>query len=294
MDIKKCCVYYSNEKGYCIVPETKAKDVPVWVSIKPIETIAPNADIQELGSAIQKAFDSIEVVESPTLKEARNNQFWVELGFKGFGAFSKKHSAVVIEFHGEIVKVIKLIREKQGAYTRSQISDDIIEIDSESEGTISAIASAVMKLNDNPSEDNGTVEKQFTTLGKKKITYCMPCDKFEDCGDNGTDAYQVFKEAGTGNYIAFLIDNGYKELNEIEIQRVLERQLGVLKSFVCEKISSNRICVRAGNDDCKVESNIFVWDDEFLELQLFVNANRNSSIADEEYNNILNSIRVDE
>lgn len=293
MNIKRCCVYYSNKLGYCIVPEIKAKDVPAWVSIKPIEKIDSNADIQELSSAIQKAFDSIDFAENTTLKDARNNQFWVDLGFKGFGAFSKKYSAVDIEFDGKVVKLVKLIRENQGSYTRSKLNSDIIEIENESDGTFFETASKVMKFN-NIFEEKGTLEKHFTTHGRKKITFCIPCDIFEDYGDNGTDAYQVYREVETGNYIAFLIDNGYKELNEFEIQHVWEKQFGVLKSFSYEKTSNNRLCVRASNDHCQVESNIFIFDDEFLELQLFVNGCSNSIIVNEEYNKIVKSIKIDQ
>ena len=94
--MRKSCVYYNEKNGYYIVPEMRAKDVPVWVSAGPVERVEDNCDMSEVGKAIDRALNTSESYEAPTLAVARNNHFWVDYGYKSYGAFSKKHVAIQV------------------------------------------------------------------------------------------------------------------------------------------------------------------------------------------------------
>ena len=98
--MKRGCVYFNERSGYLIVPEMRAKDVPVWVSANPIEKVDIDRDMSEIGNAVRRALNTSEKNEAPKLSVAKSNHFWNEYGYKSFGGFSKKHSAVQVEDNG--------------------------------------------------------------------------------------------------------------------------------------------------------------------------------------------------
>ena len=54
--MKKICLYYNAKNGYYIVPQIRAKDVPVWVSVATSEKVGLDSD-EELASCIIQSVD---------------------------------------------------------------------------------------------------------------------------------------------------------------------------------------------------------------------------------------------
>ena len=285
--MKKCCVYFNDKSGYYVVPEIRAKDVPVWVSAGKIEQVDIDSDITVIGEAIHKALNTSDTLEAPELSIARNNHYWNDYGYKSYAAFSKNHSAVKVEDNGSKIQLTKLIRDKKGAYERSQIENDNVELDVCVESKVIAVAINKILGNDNIMQE--VVERSFMTLGKARVTYDFLNWDLEDCGDGGTDAYQIYRDLDSNNYIAFLIDNGYQSYDESAIRNVLERQFGIFDSFNYDS-ASNKICIKATNDKCLIESSLFYNDDDSLELLCYTE-HSDSKVVDI-YHKIRDSIQI--
>ena len=286
--MKKICLYYNAKNGYYIVPQIRAKDVPVWVSVATSEKVGLDSD-EELGKAILKNLDVSESAEAKKLAEAKKNLYWIDLGYKSFGAFSKQHAAIQIESDGEKVFLTKLIRDSKGAYEQSKAEGDSVAF---AVGAADMeLAIGVKKMLNIASEHPQQNEKSIITLGKNVFKYLEPSAELVDCGDGGTDAYQIYKEESNGNFIAFLIDNGYENLSEVAIRSVLERQFGIFTSFSFDNSDETKIVINGENNKYTIESNIYILQDEYIEIQLY-KINGVKSIISDEYHKIIDSVKI--
>ena len=172
---------------------------------------------------------------------------------------------------------------------RSQIDNDIIELDLYADSKV--ICTAIKKLLGGETLTREDNTKTFVTLGRATVTYNFINDDLEDCGDGGTDAYQIYKDLGSNDYIAFLIDNGYQSYAEDDIRSVLERQFGIFDSFAFDDSTPKQICIKAANEKCRIESSLFYNSDDSFELMCY--EEQSDSKVTEAYNKIRDSVRVE-
>lgn len=280
-------VFYNESKGYIIEAQGKAKEIPVYVVINPVDRLPSNANKTELADKIKNALLKSLDHEEIDLNEAKKYQYWKDLGCKSYRAFSKLFDAVEVEVKEDVI-LKKLIRDKQGAYEPSDDENDCVILTGEIDYL--NLASIVRSLLDLNEKEQVNKLSGFKTLGKAEVIYNEPLDDLVDCGDGGTDAYQIYEEPDTSNYIAFLIDNGYKEFNEACIKNKLETQYGVFNFFEYNESGDGHIIVKASNNKCMIESNLFYKECDSVEVLCYIEGT--SKIIKDEYSGIINSIHI--
>ncbi len=109
----------------------------------------------------------------------------------------------------------------------------------------------------------------FQTLNENTVSYTRPGDDFEDMGDGHTDAYQIFThEKYNKNYIAFLIDNKYSEINEDGIKSHWNQIYGELLEYHYEEIRDEqlKIVVTAKTKEVELFSHFYRDGEDLLEV----------------------------
>ena len=289
--MSRVMVFYNENKGYIISSYAKARKQGYLVVINPVITAEADASKEELINKIEMAFEVSK--NNPEIDFNIENRYcyWELKGVKTFREFCRKFAAVEInEVEGEI-RLYKQQGNSNATFTPSKAQGDRIIIDANTD--FHSIAEMALKLLYKGTDDAVIDTESFATLGKRIVRFKVPSDNLDDCGDGGTDAYKLYRESNSDNYIAFLIDNGYEDLNETDIRSVLERQFGAFQVFSFTEDSSQKLIIKAQNERCLIESTIFIMDDEYLELQLYVNRANDNGVITPEYHNLVESVSIE-
>ena len=139
----------------------------------------------------------------------------------------------------------------------------------------------------------------FTTINKNIISYSIPSDDFDDIGDGHTDAYQIFSyRKGENSYIAFLIDNGYKDFSETSIKNRWQVLYGDIHDFQYKELDESilKIKVSAKTNTKELNSCFFIDGDGLLEVMAEINilalTENNQKKAIQEYWKLIESVKV--
>lgn len=139
----------------------------------------------------------------------------------------------------------------------------------------------------------------FVTLHDTLVEYQKPSDDFEDAGDGGTDAYQIFVyEENSRNYIAFLMDHQYTAIHKSVIQKRWKKMFGNLLEFQFRETQNGilKFKARGKTNVSQIESYLFQDGDTFMEVMTEIDI-LNTSVKEQkeiaaELNQTINSITM--
>lgn len=287
--MNRAMVFYNENKGYIFSSYAKARKLGFLVVINPVITAEANETKDEVLKKIEMAYEVSKNNPETDYDLANKYCFWECMGIKTFKDLCKKFVAVEIIEKDGCIYLYKQHGNSNGTYTRSEAQEDCMSFDVNTD--FHYIAESALKLLNNGAIDAVTDIESFVTLGKRLVKFNVPSDEFVDYGDGGTDAYKIYRENNSENYIAFLIDNGYENLSEEAIRSVLERQFGIFTSFSFDNSDETKIVINGENNKYTIESNIYILQDEYIEIQLY-KINGVKSIISDEYHKIIDSVKI--
>lgn len=221
-------LYFNDRFGYILCAETTIKGTPIRTVMEPVTILESDVSAAMLGRGILDSLQTSKNANPITREELGQFRFWQTSGIKGFASFSKKFQCVSIELSGIILRMEKLIRDSDGGYVEPNTPSAEIPADS----TAEQLGSMALELFSVDQVQPTSQTMSFETIHSHTVTYLRPSDRFTDCGDGHTDAYQVFSfDAPPESYIAFLIDSGYSELGEMAIRSRWQQMFGELLNF---------------------------------------------------------------
>lgn len=266
-------IYYNSEWGYIVVADTTLYDSVMRVTIPPIMTENNNATELCLGKmaleALERSRNAMPVME----EEIADFNFWQVSGIKGFSAFSKRFQCVEVEEQETVYHVEQLIRERNGSYVWDESADGInLDLDCTEE----QMGRVIYKMfHEEILSDAGRSDTvSFETVNHQTIQFVHPPDQFQDVGDGNTDAYQIYTyQDDEKTYIAFLIDNGYAQVNQQGILKRWKQIYGNVQDFHFVKNTEGVIkyVATAKTQETIIKSYFCKDGDGWLEILLEIN-----------------------
>lgn len=266
-------IYYNSEWGYIVVADTTLYDSVMRVTIPPIMTENNNATELCLGKmaleALERSRNAMPVME----EEIADFNFWQVSGIKGFSAFSKRFQCVEVEEQETVYHVEQLIRERNGSYVWDESADGInLDLDCTEE----QMGRVIYKMfHEEILSDAGRSDTvSFETVNHQTIQFVHPPDQFQDVGDGNTDAYQIYTyQDDEKTYIAFLIDNGYAQVNQQGILKRWKQMYGNVQDFHFVKNTEGVIkyVATAKTQETIIKSYFCKDGDGWLEILLEIN-----------------------
>ena len=201
-------------KGYTIVSFTTIKGMGALTAVDPAIFMELGTTKADLCDAIKKALLLSETYGEVDRATKKKSCYWELTGIKNFKTFCKKNKAVEISDFGDGLNVYNLtIDEMYGLFTHSENENDRKDFGNCEDYDL-VTESVCSFLNSEALNKDDTENRSFTTVGQAVVAYLQPNDDLEYCGDGGTDAYALYRETDTENFIVFLIDNGYEAFDE--------------------------------------------------------------------------------
>ena len=266
-------IYYNSEWGYIVVADTTLYDSVMRVTIPPIMTENNNATELCLGKmaleALERSRNAMPVME----EEIADFNFWQVSGIKGFSAFSKRFQCVEVKEQETGYHVEQLIRERNGSYVWDESADGInLDLDCTEE----QMGRVIYKMfHEEILSDAGRSDTvSFETVNHQTIQFVHPPDQFQDVGDGNTDAYQIYTyQDDEKTYIAFLIDNGYAQVNQQGILKRWKQMYGNVQDFHFVKNTEGVIkyVATAKTQETIIKSYFCKDGDGWLEILLEIN-----------------------
>ena len=266
-------IYYNSEWGYIVVADTTLYDSVMRVTIPPIMTENNNATELCLGKmaleALERSRNAMPVME----EEIADFNFWQVSGIKGFSAFSKRFQCVEVEEQETVYHVEQLIRERNGSYVWDESADGInLDLDCTEE----QMGRVIYKMfHEEILSDAGRSDTvSFETVNHQTIQFVHPPDQFQDVGDGNTDAYQIYTyQDDEKTYIAFLIDNGYAQVNQQGVLKRWKQMYGNVQDFHFVKNTNGVIkyVATAKTQETIIKSYFCKDGDGWLEILLEIN-----------------------
>ena len=266
-------IYYNSEWGYLVVADTTLYDSVMRVTIPPIMTENNNATELCLGKmaleALERSRNAMPVME----EEIADFNFWQVSGIKGFSAFRKRFQCVEVKEQETGYHVEQLIRERNGSYVWDESADGInLNLDCTEE----QMGRVIYKMfHEEILSDAGRSDTvSFETVNHQTIQFVHPPDQFQDVGDGNTDAYQIYTyQDDEKTYIAFLIDNGYAQVNQQGILKRWKQIYGNVQDFHFVKNTEGVIkyVATAKTQETIIKSYFCKDGDGWLEILLEIN-----------------------
>lgn len=266
-------IYYNSEWGYLVVSDATLYDSVMRVTIPPVMTENNNATEICLGKmaleALKRSRNAMPVME----EEIADFNFWQVSGIKGFSAFRKRFQCVEVKEQETGYHVEQLIRERNGSYVWDESADGInLNLDCTEEQMGRAIYQI---FHEEILPDDGRSDiVSFETVNHQTIQFVHPPDQFQDVGDGNTDAYQIYTyQDDEKTYIAFLIDNGYAQVNQQGILKRWKQMYGNVQDFHFVKNTDGVIkyVATAKTQETIIKSYFCKDGDGWLEILLEIN-----------------------
>ena len=296
MNRKQAALYYKPEYGYIITPYAKKKDSILRCVIEPVITVPDQVDATLLGEGIVEALDITQNAQILDPLIAKDFEFWKIAGIKRLSIFSKIFRAIsIVEVNG-ILEVVECKRHKTGEYVGT--TDDMpvhLPLDS----SAVQIGKTVIDILSERNEIKDDTDRGFTTLDGNRVTYTRPPDSFLDVEDGNTDAYQIYvHEEDNETYIAFLIDNPYKEVTEAQIRKKWQQWYGELIEYRYQETSDASLKVKVSGKTMTSSLASYLYQDGemLMEVTTHINLSGTSKKVQKEiqaeFERVINSITV--
>lgn len=296
MNRKQAALYYKPEYGYIITPYAKKKDSILRCVIEPVITVPDQVDATLLGEGIVEALDITQNAQILDPLIAKDFEFWKIAGIKRLSIFSKIFRAIsIVEVNG-ILEVVECKRHKTGEYVGT--TDDMpvhLPLDS----SAVQIGKTVIDILSERNEIKDDTDRGFTTLDGNRVTYTRPPDSFLDIEDGNTDAYQIYvHEEDNETYIAFLIDNPYKEVTEAQIRKKWQQWYGELIEYRYQETSDASLKVKVSGKTMTSSLASYLYQDGemLMEVTTHINLSGTSKKVQKEiqaeFERVINSITV--
>lgn len=275
MEFGSAFLYYNPQWGYIIASDTTIADSIMRVTIEPVNTEKANITAEQLGKAIFAGLEKSRTALPVEREEIKNFKFWQISGIKSFAAFSKKFRCVEVIEQEDAYKLARLKRDSDGSF--SWIKNDletVLPLDS-SEEYMGQLLYNLLDIE----EINHEVKKDlawFQSVNENKVIFNRPSDDFIDIDDGHTDAYQIYiNQNDDKSYIAFLINNGYMEINSQGIERRWKQIYGYLEDYNFEESKDGllKIIVSAKTARSYIKSYFFQDGEDLLEVLTEVSTN---------------------
>jgi len=293
---KQAALYYKPEYGYIITPYAKKKDSILRCVIEPVITVPDQVDATLLGEGIVEALDITQNAQILDPLIAKDFEFWKIAGIKRLSIFSKIFRAIsIVEVNG-ILEVVECKRHKTGEYVGT--TDDMpvhLPLDS----SAVQIGKTVIDILSERNEIKDDTDRGFTTLDGNRVTCTRPPDSFLDIEDGNTDAYQIYvHEEDNETYIAFLIDNPYKEVTEAQIRKKWQQWYGELIEYRYQETSDASLKVKVSGKTMTSSLASYLYQDGemLMEVTTHINLSGTSKKVQKEiqaeFERVINSITV--
>lgn len=298
MNKESISIYYNSKWGYIAVSDTTLYDSVMRVTIPPVFTEKIDATEVCLGEMALAALENSKNAMPVTREEIEDFNFWQVSGIKGFSAFSRKFQCVEVREKNHLYHVEKLIRKKDGSYVWDENSEGInLDLDC----TPEQMGSVIYKM----FHEETKVQKDrldivsFETVNHHIVKFVQPPYQFQDAGDGNTDAYQIYTYQDDENtYIAFMVDNGYVQVNQQGILNRWKQIYGDIEEFCFKENVKGlmKYVVTAKTQERVIMSYFFEDGDDLLEILLEMNMRLSTEQkiqVNECLENIIKSIKIE-
>ncbi len=297
MEFGSVFLYYNPQWGYIIAPDTTIADTIMRVTIEPVSTEKVDITAEQLGKAIFAGLEKSRKSVPVEREEIKKFKFWQISGIKSFAAFSKKFRCIEVIEQENGYKLARLKRDSDGSF--SWIKNDMatvlpLDFSEEYMGKLLYNLLDVEKISHEEEKDLAW----FQSLNGNKVIFNRPSDDFMDIGDGHTDAYQIYiNKNDEKSYIAFLIDNGYPEINSQGIESCWKQMHGYLEEYNFEEIKDGllKIIVSAKTAQSNIKSYFYQDGEDLLEVLTEISTNISGETQInimKEINNIIESIKI--
>ena len=288
-------VYYNEKYGFIFTSETTIKGRIIRVTINPIIMADSDISVEQTGKYFFEALNKSRSALPVERSEIENYKFWEATKIKSFSAFSKKFICLRIEEKENTFEFEILQRESDGGYGYSGKSENKSQLRGDSDEQ--TVGKKISRLFSKKIHQDEEEQLSFKTLNNSIVEYTKPCYDFEDAGDGNTDAYQIYVyEKERNNYIAFLTDNNYSEINANAIRIRWEQIYGKLNEY--EYTQENgliKIKAYGKTDKYEVHANFFRDSENLTEVMLetdnALSHDKRKKILNE-YDKLINSIKI--
>lgn len=193
--------------------------------------------------------------------------FWKELGYRTYSAFSKQYDCIGISKNDENFRLILWQKDGRGDYIYSKDPNHTIylPLDVSPVDLAQEVKSLFAYVTAEP-EELLTIE----TASDNLLTYSLPDGiELEDLGDGHTDAYQIFASADYPNStIAFMIDSGYASFSETDMKEGYERHYGPLLEYTYKACRGKayKFQITGQTETSEIVSYLFPDGEDWLEV----------------------------
>lgn len=242
MDIE---IYFRPGFGCVVCPMSTVARTPIRVVIDPVMVLEEGFTPAMLGEAVLSTLERSKTAPPVPRVDQGAGRFWQVTGIRGFTAFSRKFQCVDLRGGGSRLDASLLIREPDGGYVHPEGQPPLsLPADAPPE----RLGTELLALfSPDPAEPPDRELRSFETLHGLTVTYRRPSDAFADQGDGHTDAYQIFAlEDAPQTCIAFLIDNGYRDLSGPSVLRRWQTQYGPISGFRFRRSGKPPLLASAG------------------------------------------------
>lgn len=298
MNKESISIYYNSKWGYIAVSDTTLCDSVMRVTIPPVFTEKIDATEVCLGEMALAALENSKNAMPVTREEIEDFNFWQVSGIKGFSAFSRKFQCVEVRVKNHLYHVEKLIRKKDGSYVWDENSEGInLDLDCTKE----QMGRVIYKLfhEETMFHDDQLDAVRFETVNHHIIKFVQPPYQFQDAGEGNTDAYQIYTyQDDEKTYIAFLIDNGYLQVDQQGILKRWKQIYGNIEDFCFKENAEGAIkyVVTAKTKEFVIKSYFCEDGDDWLEILLEMHnqlSAEQKKLVNECMDNILRSIKIE-
>ncbi len=283
-------ICYNKNKGYIILPCGFIKNGP-GIIIEPAIKKELNATVEEISEAISECLKVSKTAEEINNKEVDREVLKRATGLKSDTQIYKQYECLECEENGK-----ELVFTDYRDFNKSIPINDVKKAGNIVNEWIRTVINGEFR------ETGEDVTLEFETNFENKVTYLRPSDEFDDLGDGGTDAYQIYSYGeNQDTTFAFLIEAemSFKELTEQEIKSTWERWYGKLDEFslIKPKNSKGKLRSTGKNKNTLVVSEFY--EDGEVTMEVTYKIDRNNLEKETEYylikefEKVMNSIRIE-
>ncbi len=286
-------INYNDEFGYIFAPYARISNSVAKKSFDYVKVGISEVSNEFVGNMIFELLEKSRNAEPIEPKNIDENELNRVGEVKSVKQFSRKFQDINVDENEEFLIITKYLAEVGGGCTTSG-NNDVKEVPK----TISneELGKIIAELFSYKEEIEYPIEAEFETLSNVVISYSIPSDEFDDIGDGGTDAYQIY-ECGK-NIFAFIIDSGYTDFTKETIEERWNQMYSGLTEFTYNEVVENnlRIVIKGRTVEKEIVSYIFDTGEDMLEVIYEVDLKdvlaENQEEVRKEFERVVKSIKI--
>ena len=259
----KIAIYFSKEYGVIFVDHIPVVGKCVCTPVNPVGYPMNVVSDANIGKTVFQRMSKVAI--TPPIDKERPSDYWHISGIKGFKKFSMIFSSVRIYTKDSVIYIEQMKTPlKTGGYTLDR-SKPIVNLPYNVAPEVLGATLLTILRNIEP-KDSDSGREEIVTAAGNRMSYKIPGEEFDDCGDGHTDAYKVYQHLESDEtMLAFMIDSGYKGYDASSIKEKWEQWYGILKDFSYEPVAG-KIIIKAKNSEIELAAYLYQSGEETTEL----------------------------